>query len=139
MVSTEISDYNPMELVFGVAEELAEGMRHPEDGEPLIDSAFFVSAVAPNGVRWYREVGTAIWVSAGTSEFGDPMVRRTQHPENLREKAEIVADRLMDSKTRRLNTEVWFYVGAVYGSPAYDSLGIEQDTIEWERRENERF
>lgn len=134
MTSTSIQDYDAMELVFGVTTQITDCGRHPEDGEPLVGEAVFVQAEAPNGVRWWREIGHAGWIEL-EGPRDDIMMARSEDPAELVRKASTLAARLEVSPTRRLNPDVWHYAGACYGSSAYEALGIEEDTVYMERQE----
>lgn len=137
MTSTRIEDYDPMELTFGVVMQQFESIRHPEDGETMIGEAYYVQAEAPNGVRWWREVGVMDWIEIdGLADA--PMIGRTYEPAELAEKASLVATRLENSPTRRLNPDMWAYAGACYGSQAYQALGIEEDAA-WLERDAEAW
>lgn len=132
MTSTNIQDYDAMELRFDVVSQPFESIRHPEDGEVMVGDAFFVQAEAPDGVRWWREIGAADWVYVDAEDGG---VMRTEEPSELMHKAIRLATKLENSPTRRLNPDVWHYAGACYGSSAYEALGIEEDTVYMERQE----
>ena len=140
MTSTRIEDYDPSSLRFSSNYEDFESIRHPEDGELMIGSYYFVEAEAPNGVRWRRTIGISDWmVGDAPDEEGcyEPFVYRTEDANELNNKAAILASRLEKSPSPRLNPKVWEYAGACYGSPAYVSLGLEEIQI-W-REENYVF
>lgn len=143
MPSTRIEDYDPQTLTFHANFEDFEGIRHPEDGEYMIDSVYFVVATAPNGVRWKRQVGAALWDSAmgrDVDGWDDPYVYQNEDPKELGRKANTLATKLTNSTTRRLNPDVWNWSGCVYGSTAYEQLDMEAELCEWEQNsEVERF
>ena len=138
MTSTRINHYDPLTLDFTPGFEDYEGIHHPEDGERMIDTVYFVTATSPDGVRWRREVGAAEWrVGSAPDEDGydEPFVFQNEDPKKLEATADLLAARLNDSKTRRLNPEVWHFAGCVYGSDAYQRLDMEGFYADMERED----
>jgi len=143
----QVTDFDTTTLTFGVIYEDHDAGRHPEDGCPLVAQVYFVTATAPDGTRFKRHVGTWSWVSDDVD--GYPMAYRSAFAPNgrhlsgiddagLADAAAEMAARLEASPTRRLNPEAWEFAGAVYGSDAYQALGIEEETAHFER-EAERW
>ena len=127
-----IDKYDPAGLRFHYQSDVFESIRHPEDGEQLIGEAFFVVAEAPSGIRWHRPIGAVDWV-ADEDDEGNPVASATADINQLRTAAKDMADRLNDLPSPKLNPNSWHYAGACYGSAAYQSLGIEEETAALER------
>jgi len=123
-----ITDYPSNEYQFHVVEVPFEDGRHPEDGEIMLGVAFSVVAVANDGTQFARSVGMSGW---DVQDFeGEPFVLRSYpFPEDLQDVAETLSNRLNMLHSPSLNPDAWTYTGAVYGSEAYVSRGIERNLI----------
>ncbi len=125
-MTPRIEDYDCIDLRFAPVWEGFESIRHPEDGDQLFGTAVWIQATAPDGCRFRRLVGAADWVVKIDEEYGDPFVTYAEHtPAELSEFAKILADHLEEIRRPRLNPDAWEFAGAVYGSEAYERLGLE--------------
>ena len=122
----KITDYDPSTLRFAPIWEEFEDIRHPEDGEPLLGTAVWVQAEAPDGCRFRRWIGIANW-KITSDENGPYVVWADSSPSKLSEFAKVLADHLEEIRRPRLNPEVWYFAGACYGSEAYVRLDLECD------------
>lgn len=144
-----ITDFDPMSLQFSVMSELNESGICSEDGTPLLNVDYFVSATTPEGFRFWRHVGTFGWVNKTIDghTFAHQMMTIPEsfkmppfggNAEYLADVAWKLAESLHLSTTRRLNPDKWVFIGTVYGSDAYIQAN-EEETIAAQEREAERW
>lgn len=138
----KVTDIDTTTLTFEATYEYIATGHFTEDGDELVERAFFVVATTPDGTRFKRCVGYWGWENniAGAEPF---VYRAAFAPEGRRlegvgeatlaDAATEITNRLEASPTRRLNPDAWTFAGAVYGSAAYQALNIEEDTIALER------
>lgn len=141
MASANINDYDPMTLEFGVIYEDHSSGFHPEDGSECLSQIYFVTATTPDGARFKRHVGTWAWMFEWDDE-GYPIAYKTAivngmkcdiPRENLEKIASLLANDMATSFRYSLDPNDWEFNGAVYGSDAYCSMNIEEETAAFER------
>lgn len=131
-----IADYDSSTLTFGVSSEDFESHTTNEEGGHMIGTVIFLTATTEDGVVFIREVGIADWVVTGFDrEFGVEILVRTADPVTLNQKAGFMLTKLDMTPSPRLNPNAWHFYRCVYGSKAYQDLGMERHLRDLEEME----